>query len=201
MAWTQKMTAIAVFASSLLILGPQAIAQWATPPLSTTAPKAGPPSSSDLAPDTTTATFGDWTLRCDRRLDLKPPQRVCELGLVVQKQGETGAQAQFALGRVARGEALRITAVLPPNVALKTNPKVIIDGKEPLSTDLSWTRCIAGACFADAAVSAALLSSLRSRTEPGRLDYRDGTDREVTLPISFRGVSSALEALAREEAN
>ncbi len=164
-------------------------------------PKADTPSSSVQAPDHTTATFGDWTLRCDRRLDLTPPQRVCELGLVIQKQGESGAQAQIALGRIARGAALRITAVLPPNVALKTNPKVVVEGQEPPSTELLWTRCIAGGCFADAAVLPTLLNSLRTRTEPGRLDYRDGTERDQTIPISFRGVNAALEALAREEAN
>jgi invasion protein IalB len=203
MAWTQKMAATAAVASGLLVFGHQAMAQWAAkpPPSATTAPTPGTPSSPDQPPDHTTATFGDWTLRCDRRLDLTPPQRVCELGLVIQKPGETAAQAQIALGRVARGETLRITAVLPPNVALKTNPKVVIEGQEPPSTELSWTRCIAGGCFADAAVSPALLNSLRSRTEPGRLDYRDGTDREMTLPISFRGVKAALDALAREEAN
>ena len=195
MAWAQKIAATAVFTSGLLVLTPHAIAQSATPP------KAGTPSQPAQTPDHTTATFGDWTLRCDRRLDLTPPQRVCELGLVIQKQGEAGAQAQIALGRVARGETLRITAVLPPNVALKANPKVVVEGQEPPSTELSWTRCIAGGCFADAAVSPALLNSLRTRTEPARLDYRDGTDRDMTLPISFKGVSPALEALAREEAN
>src|SRR6187402_2707847 len=125
MAWTEKVTAAAVFASSLVLLSASTMAQSAATPT-----KPSTPSSPDPGPDTTTATFGDWTLRCDRRLDLTPPQRVCELGMVVQKQGETAAQAQFALGRVARGEALRITAVLPPNIAIKSNPKVVVDGKD-----------------------------------------------------------------------
>ena len=199
MAWAQNMAAAAAFALGLLALGSHAMAQSASPPPSSST--AAPPSPSGPVPDHTTATFGDWTLRCDRRADLAPPQRVCELGLVVQKQGESGAQAQIALGRVARGGALRITAVLPPNIAIKSNPKVIVEDLKPPTTDLSWTRCIAGACFADAAVSTALLDSLRTRTEPGRLDYRDGTDRDITLPLSFRGVGEALAALAREEAN
>jgi invasion protein IalB len=186
--------------SALLLLGHQAIAQATLP----SSPKALPlaeATAANEAPDHTSTTFGDWTLRCDRRLDLTPPQRVCELGLVVQKAGETGAQAQIAVGRVARGSALQITAVVPPNLAFQTKPKVVVDGQDPSSTDLSWTRCIIGGCFADAPISPDLLKSLRSRTDHGRLDYHDGAGREVTLSVSFLGVKSALDALAREEAN
>lgn len=198
MAWISKaITAAALCASGPLLAGPQAMAQWATKPPSSTPAEKAPTAST---PDQTTATFGDWTLRCDRRLDLTPPQRICELLLVIHKPGETAAQAQIAIGRVAAGQALRITAVLPPNVALKTNPKVVIDGQKPLSTGLSWTRCMAGACFADAEIPPDLLNALRSRTEPARLDYRDGTEREVSQTVSFRGVRPALDALAREEA-
>jgi|LNAP01.1.fsa_nt_gb invasion protein IalB len=193
---SEAITAAAICAFGPLLAG-SAIAQWATkPPSSTPAEKA----QTSSTPDQTTATFGDWTLRCDRRLDLTPPQRICELLLVIHKPGETAAQAQIAIGRVAAGQALRITAVLPSNVALQTNPRVVIDGQRSSSTALSWTRCIAGACFADAEIPPDLLNALRSRTEPARLDYRDGTEREVTQAVSFRGVRPALDALAVEEA-
>ncbi|HZX83424.1 MAG TPA: invasion associated locus B family protein [Reyranella sp.] len=184
---------VATTASGLLLAGHPVIAQ--SPP----APPAAKTSSAQVA-DQTTATFGDWTLRCDRRVDLTPPQRVCELGLVILKPGETGAQAQIAVGRVAPGRPLQITAVLPPNVALKTNPRVVIDGQQPSSTILTWSRCVAGACFADAELSPALMNAMRLRTDPARLDYRDGTDRDVSQSVSFRGVRPALEALAQEEA-
>jgi invasion protein IalB len=183
-------------ASTCTLLDLEAAAQWATKPPSSAAGG----TSTEPTPDHTTATFGDWTLRCDRRPDLSPPQRVCELGLAIQKAGETGVQAQMAIGRVAAGQPLRITAVLPPNVALRTNPRVVVEGLQLAPTLLSWTRCVAGACFADAEVSAELLKELRSRTEPSRLDYRDGTEREVVHSESFRGVRSALDALALEEA-
>jgi invasion protein IalB len=202
MTWSQSSIATAALCISVLLLvGRQAIAQ-ATSPSSppTTSPPAGAAASSEV-PDHISTTFGDWTLRCDRRPDLTPPQRVCELGLLVQKAGEAGAQAQIAVGRVARSAALQITAVVPPNLAFQTKPRMVIEGPDPSSTDLSWTRCIVGGCFADAAMSPALLNSLRSRTDPGRLEYRDGAGREVTLSVSLLGLKSALDALAREEAN
>ena len=198
-----KITSNAILALGLLVLSWQAMAQPAnkSTPSATPAPAPGMISSPNPTPDHTTATFDDWTLRCDRRLDITPSRRICELGLMVQKPGESGVQAQMAIGRVSRGEPLRFTAVLPPNVGLKTRPRLVVEGQEGASADLSWTRCIAGGCFADAELSTAALAILRSRTEPGRLNYRDGTERESTISISFRGLAAALDALAREEEN
>jgi invasion protein IalB len=185
-----------------VLVGHPVLAQPAPPPASLPAtPDAAGPSSLKLPPDQTTAVFGDWTLRCDQRKDLTPPQRVCELGLIVQKDGEAGAVAQIALGRVTRDTALQITAVLPPDVALLSKPKVMIAGQEASAIDLSWTRCIAGGCFAGAPLSPALLNGLRASAAAGRLDYLDGTGRGVTVAVSLRGMVPALDALAREEAN
>lgn len=184
-------TLAALLGSLSLPLPPSVLAQSVSP-LPPASPPAGP------APDQTTASYGDWTLRCNRRVDLTPPRRFCEMALIVQKPGEASAQGQVAVGRVARNEPLKVTAVLPPNLAFKTAPKLVTDGKDAVAIELAWTRCISGACFSDAPLSEETLSKLRSRTEAGRIDYRDGTDREASLPVSFRGFSQALDALARE---
>lgn len=161
-------------------------------------PAPSAPAQFATKPEQTTASFGDWTLRCNLRLDITPPQRFCELALVIQKPGEAGTQGQLAVGRLTLGEPLRLTAVLPSNIAFKARPKLVLDGKDPISVELTWTRCLTGACFSDAPITDELLSKLRARSEPGRIDYRDGTDRETSLPVSFRGFTPALEALARE---
>jgi invasion protein IalB len=49
-----------------------------------------PVQSAVPGPDRTTASFGDWTLRCDRRADVTPPQRFCEIGQIIQRAGEAG---------------------------------------------------------------------------------------------------------------
>ena len=182
--------------SAGLLLGSMAAAQQVPK-----APAAATPTSPGAAPDTTTASFGDWTLRCTRRQDVTPPQRFCELAHVVQKPGDPNILGQIAVGRVAPGERLKFTAVLPVNVALRTMPKLVADGPVPVSVELTWSRCLVGACFADATASDEVLNRLRARTEPGRIDYRDGTDREAGLPISFLGFGQALDALGREPAN
>ncbi|MDP1960725.1 MAG: invasion associated locus B family protein [Reyranella sp.] len=196
-----RISRAAVFASLIgsvgLLFGSLAAAQQ-VPKATATPPAAASPGA---APDTTTASFGDWTLRCDRRMDVTPPQRFCELAHVVQKPGDANILGQFAVGRVARNDPLKFTTVLPVNVALKTLPRLVADGPEPVSVDLAWSRCLVGACFADATATDEVLKRLRSRTEPGRIVYRDGTDREASLPISFRGLAQALDALDREPAN
>lgn len=185
-------TTIAALLGSLGFLLQSPVVAQPVPALPPAAP------TSDPAPDQTTASYGDWTLRCNRRIDLTPPRRFCEMALIVQKPGEATARGQVAVGRVARNEPLKVTAVLPPNVAFKTAPRLVTDGKDALSLELAWTRCVAGACFSDAPLSDEAIGKLRTRTEAGRIDYRDGTDREASLPVSFRGFSQALDALARE---
>ncbi len=161
-------------------------------------PPAAPPAASPApAPDRTTASFGDWVLRCDRRPDVTPPQRFCELGQTVQRQGDAGPQAQIALGRVLPGDPLRLTLLLPINVGLEKAPKLSGD---QVSLDLAWARCLPSGCFANAAVPGDLLARLRSVKDAGRVEYRDGTGRDVTLPISFRGFDEAYEALRIENA-
>lgn len=147
------------------------------------------------APDRTTASFGDWVLRCDRRTDATPSQRVCELAQTVQRQGDAGPQAQIALGRILPSDPLRLTLLLPINVSFEKAPRLSGD---QVSVDLTWARCLPSGCFANAPAPGDLLARLRAVKDAGRVEYRDGTGRDVTLPISFRGFSEAFDALAAE---
>lgn len=171
-----------------------------TPPGTTLAVPPAPPPAASL-PDRTTASFGDWVLRCDRRIDVTPAQRLCELGQTIQRAGDAGPQAQIALGRLAPADPIRFTALLPINIALQTVPKVTVDGAERQSFDLTWIRCIANGCFANATMSDDVLRKLRAQKEPGRIEYKDGAGRDVVLPISFGGFSQAFAAFVRESSN
>src|SRR4051794_27922364 len=46
-------------------------------------------------PERTTASFGDWVLRCEAAVT--PAQRVCEVAQVITLQGQTSPTAQVAL--------------------------------------------------------------------------------------------------------
>lgn len=159
------------------------------------------PSATAAMPDRTTASFGDWVLRCDRRNDLTPPRRFCELGQTIQRSGDAGPQAQIAVGRLGSTDPIRFTILLPINITLQSPPKVIVEGADRQSFELIWMRCIANGCFATAVMSDEVLRKLQSQKEAGRIEYKDGAGREIVLPISFGGFSQAFDAFIRESTN
>jgi invasion protein IalB len=124
---------------------------------------------------------------------------VCEVSQGVAVEGQQGWIAQVAVGRAPGSKELRLTVVLPTNISLQRLPKLRIEGKEAQAADLSWTRCVPGGCFASSVVSDDLMRRLRARTEPGVVSFVDAAEREITIPLSFRGLPQALDGLAKEQ--
>ena len=173
----------------LALLGSDAMAQTAVPKADNA------PVSSE--PGTTIAGYGDWVLRCQRVGAQGKTMRVCEVAEMIQVQGQNAPIAQVAIGRMARGEPLRLTAAVPPAVTFPSAVRIVAE-KEGRALDLEWRRCLPGGCFADVPVKDDLLKRWRGLTEPGRLTFKDASGREVSLPLSFRGLAQALDALAKE---
>jgi invasion protein IalB len=167
-----------------------AVAQ--TPPA---APPAAPAAVS-ADPAQTTATYGDWVLRCVRPGDGGTGQRVCEVVQTIVAQGQTQPVAQIAIGNDKAD--LRLTLLVPPAVSFSKVPTVSAQGGATPRFDLAWRRCLPNGCFADAVVNADLLKTLRSRTEPLQVAFKDAGERDATLPFSLRGLPASLDALAKE---
>ena len=161
------------------------------PPKPQPAANAAPaPVTSD--PATTTASYGDWVLRCQRLAEGTKPGQICEVAQIIQIQGQQGPFAQIALGRLPGDKQLNVTVVLPSNISLPSVAR--LEGKDK-AKDLAWTRCTPGGCIAGAAMTDDVLKSWRSSTEAGKLTFKDALGRDIGLPISFRGMSQALDAL------
>jgi invasion protein IalB len=182
-----------VHAAALVLLLAVALA---TPSFGQGAPAAPSTAQPSSRPEFTTAGFGDWILRCTH-----PEGRAknCEIVQSLNAQGQV--VAQFALGRAEAGQPLRLTLAIPPNVALDTAPRLVptaagADARGVL--DLAWRRCLPTVCLADLAPSDALLQQFRRQTENAQVRFVSGDGRENTLPMSLRGISAALDALARE---
>lgn len=184
-----------------LLAAVPAEAQPARPAPSRPTPAPAAPAAPPAVPATpqqTTASFADWVLRCARPT---PPAQVCEVVQGVQRDDKP--VAQIALGRPAKGGALQLTVLVPPNVAFGPAP-VLLPGREgeaPALADLTWRRCLPGGCIADAALSDDVLRRLRGWTDTGRIAFLDGAGRTAVLPFSPRGLPQALDALAKEEGN
>ncbi len=189
--------------ASILLISAAAAAQAPAPKQGNAAPAATTPAAPPAAaqvpaePSVTTASFGDWTLRC-QRLDATKPGRVCEVALVLQAQGQQAPIAQIAIGRIASADPLRITAVMPVSVTFPSSVQIVIGEKDAKPLDLPWRRCIPTGCFADAAPGDDMLKQWRKASEAGRIQFKDAAGRDLALPLSTRGLDPALDALAKE---
>jgi invasion protein IalB len=164
----------------------------ATP--SAAAPAESAPVSS--VPQMTTATFGDWVMRCSR-ID-NGSTTSCEVAQTLQVQGQ-GPIAEIAFGRPPGKDAsagMRVVVVLPNNVTFAGSVQISIDEKDK-PVELTYRRCLPAGCFADTDAKDDILAKWRTQAGRGRLAFKDGASRDIVLPFSFRGLAQALDAMAK----
>lgn len=147
------------------------------------------------APQHTTATYEDWTVRCDGQAGASA--KTCEMVQATQVQGQSAPVTQVAIGRPVKTEPMRIVFLVPVNVYLPGGLKLVYDDKQP-ALSVSFSRCIPAGCFADTLFADDLAKRLRGRTDPGRIEFKDASQRDVHIPVSFKGFSQAYDDLLKE---
>lgn len=187
------MCRFAAFAMSVMVALGTVTASAQEPAKESAKPPALPPVLS--TPERTTASFGDWILRCEAAT--AAAKRTCEVALVLTAQGQTAPIAQVAIGREP-ADKRPMTVVLPHNVLLTARLRITLakDAKSPL--EFVWQKCTPGACFASVALSAEAVAGLRAQTEAGKIIYTTAAEQEIALPLSMRGLAQALDAMAKE---
>lgn len=196
-------TKVSAFIAACLLLGafgPTALGAPGAKPRggSDAAPAADAPTPAaaeikNSGPDMTSETYGDWVMRC------RPGggEKRCELTQTIIIQGQPNPIAMIAFGRDKAGEPLRIVVQLPVNVTFEGGVRAALaDGA---GADLAFRRCTPVGCFADARLDEATVGQFSRQTSPGRIKFKDAAEREVSLPISLKGVSMAIEALNRQQ--
>jgi len=149
-------------------------------------------------PESTTANFGDWTLRCSFVENAGQRVRLCEVIQSLTLQGQTNPFLQIALGRVSPKEPTKLTVVLPNNISFPSVVRFSIDDKDTSPIDLAWRRCLPGGCYADADMKDEQIDRWKQQSEKGQLQFEDAAGRKVTLPFSFRGLTQSIDALNKE---
>ena len=147
-------------------------------------------------PSATSATYGDWITRCARE-GADGKTLVCEAVQSLVAQGQTATLAQIAFGRLTPKAPLRLTLVLPVNVAFDRAPQMLIEEQAASTVTLTWRRCAPGGCYADLEIRAETLNLWRAANKPGQILFRNAANQDVTLPFFFRGLAQALDALPR----
>lgn len=150
-----------------------------------------------IQPQSTSATYGDWTVSC-QRLTSSTGKPACEVNQYVRVQGLKDPVALIAFGYLPDSTALTLTVMTPNNVTLSEPPKAYSEASGGAAIELSWRRCIPGGCFAAGPVGNDALKAWRASREAGRIEYRDAAGQMISLPLSMNGYATALDALRRE---
>jgi invasion protein IalB len=193
---------------SLALLTGAALAQGKSSAPTRSAPLQSPaqtqnsqaPAPVSSEPETTTASYGSWTLRCQRRTESGTETRFCQVEQNIVPQGQQNPIAQVAIGRPSPKEELRVTAVLPANVIFPSSAK-ISDGDKDAGVELIWRRCLQGGCIADNFLKEESLRNWRSELsdDTGHLVFTEASGRPVNIQFSFRGFAQAMDAFAKEK--
>jgi invasion protein IalB len=149
-------------------------------------------------PAQTTATYGDWVMRCAHTGEGGTGPQTCEVVQTLVLQGQQQPIAQVAIGSVDKNSPLHLTVVVPTAISLSKAPYIAGAPGTSFLFDLTWRRCLPSGCFADIQLNAESLKMLRARSEPANLIFRDAGERDVTLPFSMRGFPQSLDALQKE---
>jgi len=163
-----------------------------------TAPAAAAPAPAvGSEPQNTAASYGDWTVRCQRVGDGAQSQRMCEIDQSMVVQGQQAPIAAIAVGRPGVKDPLHVTVQLPTNISFPSSVKLSIDDKDTQPIDVPWLRCLPGGCVATVELKEEDIKRWKTQTGNGRMMFKDGAGRELPLPFSFRGFAQAMDGLAK----
>jgi invasion protein IalB len=180
------LSASALFAGALL-------AAAAAPVMAADTKDAPPPVPAE--PQNTSATYGDWVLRCALQQN---GSHVCELAQPFQIQGQQGLYAQMLLSRGDAKGSLRVTFEMAPNVSFPSTVKIGVDDKDTTPVELTWRRCLPSVgCFADADLKDDVVKKWRAQTGSGRILFKDAAGRDQPITFSFRGLPQGLDGLLK----
>jgi invasion protein IalB len=189
---------VVALAAALSLAGASAALAAATP-----APAAaGAPSQ----PQSTTAVYGDWTLRCvmlspaqqpgATATQAAPPTRHCELDQSIAVSGQQTPVAQIAVGTDVGDGTMNIVAALPIGLWLPGAASFKL-GDADTPVPLAFKRCVPNACFASAALSDQLRTAMQTEKGPGRLTFEMAAGKDSNLPLSLNGFTAAFQALSQ----
>jgi invasion protein IalB len=187
-------------ATVVLGLGSHAIAETpkSSGPLTTPKPEASR-TIVDATPTSTSASFGDWVLRCQRLGNAAETLHVCEVAQQIRAQDQQNPLAEVAIGRLKKSDPLLLTVVLPVNVAFPNSPSFSPDAKDPAPVDLGWRKCLPGGCFADVVLKDDVLQRWKAQSGNGRLTWKDAAGRDFAIGVSSNGLAQALDAFSKEQ--
>jgi invasion protein IalB len=155
------------------------------------APAPAPPAQ---GPQRTSATYGDWVVRCE--IAEGQTQKTCDMEQLAQMQGQTSPISRIAIPLPVKGQEAKLIIQLPVNVSFAGGVKIEVDAKDHLA--VPFTRCVPAGCLAETALKEDEMRRFRAETQAGKIVYKNAADQPVTIPLSFKGFGQAYDALIRQ---
>jgi len=148
-------------------------------------------------PQNTSASYGDWILRCSRTADGK---RACEVEqpFQVQVQGQQAPFGQLAIGHQNGAAAMHITFIMSPNVSFPSDVRLMTDEKDAEPVVLNWSNCVPAACRSDGEFKDNQLKRWKALTGNARLVFKTAAGQPFPITVSVRGLAQALDALGKD---
>jgi invasion protein IalB len=111
-------------------------------------------------------------------------------------QGQQAPIAVVAIGREKQTDPLRMVIQLPLNVNVSTRARIALKEGDA-AIELNFEHCVPAGCFAVVQPADDAIRRLRAFAEPGRISYKDASQRDVGFQFSLRGLAPALDALLK----
>ncbi|MBV1795702.1 invasion associated locus B family protein [Siccirubricoccus sp. G192] len=147
-------------------------------------------------PNRTTASYGDWVLRCE--LPPGTEEGTCEVTqTILDQRGQSLAHITMRRTTPPAQSSISISVQVGTSTTVTEPLRLSMEGQPALM--LAFRRCLPRGCFAETQPSDAELGSLTHRAGPAKLEYHDGDGQVLSLPISLRGLANALGALRSPE--
>lgn len=152
-------------------------------------------SAESAGPDTTTETFGDWSIVCAARPG--GAERSCEVSTAIMLRNQAAPFARVAAVRAAKDKPVHLFSLVPVNVTVQAPVKITID---KIEIGLPLRSCVPGGCLADIELSRDQLQALRSPAKgPAQLTVVDASGKAASLSFSLRGLDAALDAYLKQQ--
>jgi invasion protein IalB len=114
-----------------------------------------------------------------------------------QIKGQQGVLTQIILGKPVRGQPTRLAIQVPTSSWLPTGVKLVTGDKDPgVHAEFKW--CVPNGCIAQTDIKEDSVRKFRTAAEGGKLLFKDASQRDIALPVSFKGFGAAYDALAKE---
>ena len=141
-------------------------------------------------PEQTTATYGEWTVRCAGHEGLPP----CDLLQVAVAQDDGRQVLRLSLAHLGDGDRIGVQAWVPLGVRVSGGVLVQVDGETVELEGFGFTRCEPGGCFIEGVVDEGSLSAFK-RGKEGVLVVLDGGGSPRVTRLGFVGFTAGLEAM------